>query len=822
MPEANKLLVGPEGSLDAKIVIVGEAPGRDEVIQRRPFVGEAGRELNRFLSSAKLTRSDCYITNVIKERPPNNDISKFIVFPKSAKQAPSITPAYLEYEKQLFEELSKVKANVIVPMGNTALYALTRQRGIEKYRGSILSNNKVGRVAKVIPTIHPAAALPYRGNYQYRRFIVHDLMRIKLDSAFPELRLPKRDLRIKPTFDEIISYIDYCKSADYLGFDIEVINQEVSHLAISPSSEEAMSIPFLWDKTNYLSDEEEADVWIALAKLLQNPKITKIAQYGTFDATFVFSKYGIRPFPMEDTHIQHSILYPELPRDLGFLCSIYTREPYYKDDGKVWKEGTFDDEDFSIYNAKDAAVLHQIFHRVEERLIKQGNLEVYRTQRDLIPPIVYMTSKGIRVDKAGMEAHSKRAKEILDDLEFQIEQATEGIIANPASAQQVMNYFYIHKGVKPYLKKGRPTGDEDALKRLAKPTSTRQGYPEARLILDHRYHKKLKGTYLDMRLDKDGRLRSAINPGKTVSGRLASKKTIFDTGADIQNQHSEMKPYILSDKGYILCKQDLSQAENRIVAYIAPEPSMIEAFENDVDIHAKTGALISGLDVEEVLRQHREDITCPLGNGQQTWRYWGKKGNHGVDYGEGFKTFALKNELTEPESKFVLNRIHTVYPGIRKYHQWVTEKLRRDKTLKNCFGRSRAFTGELNDDTYRKGFNFIPQSTVGYKINRHGVLYIYENYERFVGLELLNQVHDDIWFQFPLSLGTKVLAETFMELHRSLSQPLSWRGREFSIPTDVSFGFNLKDMKEVKMKHISSVSELSKIIKGGIDEQREG
>ena len=165
----NKLIVGAEGSLDAKIFILGEAPGMDELIQGRIFAGEAGKELSRLMSVAGLTRPDCFWSNVVKERPPNNDIKHFIEFDKKGNA--STTSAYDRYEEQLYDEIRKSNANVFVPLGNIPLYALTREHGIMKWRGSILSSNLPGKTIKVIPTIHPAAALLYRGNYEYK--IVH-------------------------------------------------------------------------------------------------------------------------------------------------------------------------------------------------------------------------------------------------------------------------------------------------------------------------------------------------------------------------------------------------------------------------------------------------------------------------------------------------------------------------------------------------------------------------------------------------------------------------------------------------------------------------
>jgi len=114
------IIVPPEGDPNSPIAIVGEAPGADEVYHRRPFVGKSGRLLDVLMGTAGISRSQCYITNVIKERPDNNKIDKFIKFKKDIVK----TPTYDKYASEFIDEIQKTNANVIVPTGNVSLYAL--------------------------------------------------------------------------------------------------------------------------------------------------------------------------------------------------------------------------------------------------------------------------------------------------------------------------------------------------------------------------------------------------------------------------------------------------------------------------------------------------------------------------------------------------------------------------------------------------------------------------------------------------------------------------------------------------------------------------
>lgn len=311
--------VGSEGSLDAKIAWIGEAPGVIEVKEGRPFSpnAPAGKLTADLLYSVGLTRADLYITNVIKERPKKSkldprqdDLTPW--FRVSSQGKVTITPAFMSYREILREELQKVKANVFVPAGNLSLYALTGLIGITKRRGSILEGN-LWPGMKVIPTIHPGAALPHK-NPIFKYFIKADLKRILEESKSPLINLPSRSLLILPTYNEICCYLESCKLLKRIAVDIEVLNEEISHVAIAKASDDAISISFTAQGNAYLTPPQESHVWQLIAELMENPKIVKENQNITFDAAFMFRKLGIVVRNMEDTMIQIGIPSPTFLR----------------------------------------------------------------------------------------------------------------------------------------------------------------------------------------------------------------------------------------------------------------------------------------------------------------------------------------------------------------------------------------------------------------------------------------------------------------------------------------------------------------------------
>ncbi|KKK78724.1 hypothetical protein LCGC14_2840690, partial [marine sediment metagenome] len=389
----------------------------------------------------------------------------------------------------------------------------------------------------------------------------------------------------------------------------------------------------------YFAPEQELEIWLGIGRLLESKMIVKVGQNVIFDSSFIYKKYGIITTNMECTMVAHAIAFPDFPKGLDFMTAMYTKEPYYKDEGKRRiKTGGGTDESFWIYNAKDSVVLTEIFPKVIRDLGKLNNIEAYRRQIKLLEILLFMGARGIRMDVAGMKEMSIVIKQQIKDLLKEIQEESEGKIENPSSIDEVKQYFYIHKGLQPYKNKGAITVDAKALTRISI-----RGFPIASKIKDYRKLIKKKGSYLDMILDDDGRVRSSFNPVGTVNGRLSSSLTIFKTGADLQNQPHWMKKFMLADEGYVIYSMDLSQAENRIVAYIAPEQTMMEAFENGEDIHSKTAGLIFNKRPEDI---SDVDGSSPLGNGEQSERFWGKTCNHALNYAMGAGQFSLEYAIS--------------------------------------------------------------------------------------------------------------------------------------------------------------------------------
>jgi len=806
-----RTFVPPTGIPGSKIMLVGEQPGKREVQLRKPFIGPAGKELQQDLHHAGIPTTECYFTNVIKDldKPLNSYINM-------SKGRPQISTEGQEYINRLKDEVSVEGegTNVIVAMGNVALFALTGRTGITKWRGSILESTLVpGK--KVIPIIHTATVIPPKNVYLNKYLIVMDLVRAKEQAEFPEINLTKRNCIIEPSFEQSMGFLDYCYNEGLNGAvidaDIEVVRSALSCISFAYDEFNAISIPFYGPKGDYFTINQEADIMKKIEQILSHPHITKAGQNFIFDMDFLMTNYGIVPKgPLYDTMIAQRISMPDMPAGLDFAVSIHTDIPYYKQEGKRWMKvgGAF--REFWQYNAMDSIATAACRESQLTIINQQKNNDTLSRKLNSHYPYLYMMQRGTLVDIEGMEKKKVEVEEEIEQLKEKLaEQA--GYKFNPNSPPQVMRHLHDVKGLKPYKKRTKngwvPTSDEEAMKRHA-----RNGVKEAKTILDIRGLQKQSSNYLDVsNIDPDGRIRGQYSPHKTVTGRPSSSKNIItERGTNMQNWPHDLLSFLIPDPGYWYVSIDLSQIENRIVAYVGRVLPMIDAFEKGIDLHRLTAAMIFSKPFDEV---SDEPGSTNLGDGKHSERDWGKKANHSLNYDFGYKNFALKYEIPESEAKWIVEKYHRSYPEVREgFHNLVKTMLQTDRYLTNLYGRRRKFLGQWGNNLFKDAYAHIPQSTTADKIEEEGLNPIYYNQDQFRPIELLNVIHDSVGFQIPLSVSWEKQARMIKTIKESLETPLAWRDREFTVPADTTFGLTLNknDGIEMKAKNFpSDISELS-------------
>jgi len=274
------------------------------------------------------------LTNVFNSRPPDNKIEEYFCAKALAGKGAVVEPPlslgkYLKEEflpelAKLRDLLSLVKPNLVLPLGNTACWAVLGTAKITQLRGAVRYDS---RNLKVLPTYHPSAVLR---NWSLRPIVVADFMKASKEKEFPEIRRTSRKIIVNPTLAEVEEFCT--QEYNVLSVDIETAGGQITEIGFAPRRDFALVVPFVISNTwhsYWPSLEVEAKVWTLLKNLLEKPMI-KLFQNGLYDLQYI-CKMGIRPANCAaDTMLLHHSLFPELQKGLGFLGSIYSSEPAWK------------------------------------------------------------------------------------------------------------------------------------------------------------------------------------------------------------------------------------------------------------------------------------------------------------------------------------------------------------------------------------------------------------------------------------------------------------------------------------------------------------
>jgi uracil-DNA glycosylase len=361
------------------IVIVGEAKGAEEHRINSSFVGASGVELLRLLNESgiiKLTGNDkgligdyyrrgdprsidsiwklhpeVYRTNVFQIHPPGNRLEWFCgdrvngIPSYPALITGTVTAGAGKYVRREFEpeldrlceEILRCDPNLILALGNTALWALCGRTGIGKLRGTTHLTTHCVTGYKLLPTYHPAALFRQWSN---RPTTVIDLIKARREAEYPEIRRPACEIWIEPTLEDINEFINSrIAGCDLLSVDIETSGSRITCIGFAPSASAAIVIPFDDPRAkggSYWPDREsETRAWVLLRSVLTDRSIPKLFQNGMYDIAFLLRSYGITVRGCsEDTMLLHHALQPESLKGLGYLGSIYTDFGPWKSDRK--------------------------------------------------------------------------------------------------------------------------------------------------------------------------------------------------------------------------------------------------------------------------------------------------------------------------------------------------------------------------------------------------------------------------------------------------------------------------------------------------------
>ena len=765
-------------------MLVGEAPSEQEEREGHPFGGAAGMELNRLLHEASIMRSECYTTNVLKVRPPEGQISAFVAMTKkdigpnhSLLRDRYVTKEVHEGYAELLAEIEMVQPNLIIAFGNLAMWALTGQWGVLKWRGSLM---QIPGGPKVIPTIHPSAILREWTN---RAIVLSDLRRAKRHMTSREYdNRPEWRFQVRPSLNDVFSTIsDLCLRAAasplWLDFDIETRYGHIDCIGFSWSRTEGLCIPFITaGKPGYWSADEEGIIVYALYKLLTHPQVRVRWQNGLYDAQYVYRHWHFIPRGAQDTMISQHSIFAALPKGLSFLASMYSDwYVYWKDEGKI-ADNTPEDQRWR-YNLQDCIYTREVGEVLAQTVEALGLSQVEATQQALFYPVLKAMLRGVRVDT---DRRAKMAVDIQEELSHReaFLFSVLGHSINPGSPKQMQSLFYEDLAQQPILKrviiKGRqtmrPTCDDEALTRLGAREPLLR--PICNAIADIRTLNKFLGDFVLMPLDEDGRMRCSFNVAGDAGGksapysyRLSSSQNAFGSGGNLQTIPSEkskssgkaaargsmdfrlpnIRSMYVPDAGYTYFDMDLDRADLQVVAWEADDPLLKAALRLGADVHLLSVYSLDNKDpppLEELVETHPRyaDHRGP----RKHKREFAKVFCHATNYVGGAKTVAAHTGRPVHEIDRAQKLWFAQHPGILRWHERTLEQIRRHRFVENRWGY-RWYIFDRLDALLPEACAWIPQSTVGILINKIWLRFDAELPE----VQTLLQVHDSLAGQFP-------------------------------------------------------------------------
>lgn len=777
----------PSGPVPARIMIVGEAPGAEEEIKGIPFVGSSGEELTKMLNEAGILRSQCFLTNVCKYRPPENKIEYFFLDKKRTKPNELIK----EGVEELKREIEQVKPALIIAMGATALWALTNLNGITKWRGSMLEyvytsvdfeepdveEAMKAHRAMLLPTYHPAHIMR---QWEVRSIAVHDLRRAKhyLDAGgWPKDHVTTR---VRPAFEEVMDVLgtlirkaDDASSPLPLASDLETRYGYIACHAIAWSKTEAISIPTqcVERPTGYWTLDEEVGIWQRERALLTHPRVKVIGQNYLYDAQYFARRRGYVPRLRDDTMFMQHVAFAGLPKSLDFLSSMYCEHHiYWKDDGKEW-DTSMPEERYWSYNGRDACKTFEVAQALEDVLRSMGQWEIYQFQMELWWAVLEMMLRGLRVDTLRRGAIANE----LMQASAQRQQDLEYILQHPinvGSPKQLMELFYGQLKCKPIKnrKTKRLTCDEDALDLIAQREPLFRCLTER--IIDLRSIGVMMSNVIQAELDADGRIRSSFSP-TAETFRWKSSKNAFGGGTNLQNwtkgdedkEKDQIKGYpipnvrklIIPDPGCEIASIDLTGADAQTVAWESNDEDLKAAFRSGIKIHAHNA-------------KGMYPTVCKTGF-EEPYYTLIKTGVHLLNYMGTDPTLAAALGCPLHEATRFRRSWFTLHPGILEWHERIADQLARTRTVTNAFGYRR-FYFERVSEIAPEAVAWIGQSTTACVTNK---AYVAAHRERDLlndlRIEFLLQVHDELVFQYPTHLRTQVLRALKPILHIPVPYP---------------------------------------------------
>ena len=469
-------------------------------------------------------------------------------------------------------------------------------------------------------------------------------------------------------FDTETTSID-AQRAELVGVSLAVQPHEAAYIPVAHSY---MGVPDQLDRDKVLA---------ALKPYLEDPAKAKVAQHAKYDIN-VLAHYDIRVQGVAfDTMLESYVLDATATRhDMDSLSLKYLGQGTIKFEdiaGKGSKQLTFDQialEQAGPYAAEDADVTLRLHQTLWAKLQPQASLArvLQEIEMPLMPVLARIERNGALVDANLL---GKQSIELGDKMVALERQAFElaGEEFNLGSPKQLGAILYEKQGLPVLSKtaKGQPSTAEAVLAELAE-----QGFELPQVIMQYRSVSKLKSTYTDRLPEqinpRTGRIHTSYHQAVAATGRLSSSDPNLQNIPIRTTEGRRIRQAFVAPKGYKLLAADYSQIELRIMAHLAQDAGLLDAFKHDLDVHRATAAEVFGVELDEVSSDQRRSA---------------KAINFGLIYGMSAFGLAKQIGVDRKQAQAYIDRYFARYPGVLSYMERTREQASEQGYVETLFGR---------------------------------------------------------------------------------------------------------------------------------------
>jgi DNA polymerase-1 len=488
------------------------------------------------------------------------------------------------------------------------------------------------------------------------------------------------------------------------------------------------------------------DTLLTLKPILQDESINKVGQNLKYDA-HVLANYqidlnGISDDTMVKSYVLNSVATRHNMDDLSMHYLNHQTIHFSDVAGKGKKQITFNQVGLEAafpYACEDVIVTHELNKVLDEDIVQYPKLvKLYQVlEMPLIKVLLRMERNGVEIDAGLLNAQQLDVVKQMNEIQSQAFELA-GDAFNLESPKQIQQILFSEEGLgleaKKKTPKGAPSTNEEALKLL--------DHPLVDLILSYRTLTKLNSTYLEAlpkQIDLNTkRLHTSYHQAVTATGRLSSSNPNLQNIPIRTELGARIRGAFIAGKGNVIIAADYSQIELRIMAHISQDKSLIEAFNNDVDVHSATASMMFNVPIEEVNKDHRRNA---------------KAINFGLIYGMSAFGLAKQINVSRTEAKQYIDAYFENYPGVLNYMDNIREAAKVQGYVETIMGR-RLYLPQINaknkmlqQHALRTAIN-APMQGSSADIIKKAMLDVHE----WIGdgndeIKMIMQVHDELVFE---------------------------------------------------------------------------